>query len=172
MVLDQGLPGGELHQQQRGESDRGEQAVEPLAVAGEAELNGQAERRPGLPQRHGRERHGLGLRRGLPLPGPGAAPLLGPDAGLHAQDALLELVVAGGGGGGRVGRRLWPGGGVIAGGRAGRRERQRMEAAVPERGGAEGGDGEGAGERRRHGSHGCMRAPALLMFAQIGRAHV
>lgn len=159
MVLHQRLAGAELHQQQRGEAHRGQEAVEPLAVGGEAELDGQAEGRPGLPQRHRRQRDGVGLGGGLPLARPGAAPLLGPDAGLQLQDALLELLVGGGGGGDR-GRRLRSGGGVIARACAEGRERRRVEAAVPERG-AEGGDGEGAGERPRHCSLGRMCAPAL-----------
>lgn len=40
VVLHQGLPGAELHQQQRRQADRCERAVEPLAVRGEAELDG------------------------------------------------------------------------------------------------------------------------------------
>ncbi|BAS97823.1 Os06g0484450 [Oryza sativa Japonica Group] len=185
------LPGAELHEQQRRQADRRERAVEPLAVRAEPELNGHAHGRPGLPQRHGRERHGslgLGRRPGaaLPLPRRGAASLLGPDAGLDAQDALLEVVAAVVRGGGRLGgRRRGSGlhlaaGAVIAGRRAGRAQRQRVvaAAAVPEpllrrregRGGGGRGRGEGGGELRRHRvlSGRARRAHQHLMARTLG----
>lgn len=124
VVLHQGLPGAQLHEQHRGEPQRRERAVEPLAVGGEAELHGRAERRPGLPQRHGRQRHGV-RGRGRPSLLLARAALLGPDAGLDPQDALLEVVVRGGRLGG--GRALLVGHcfrGVLAGGGRAGRERQ------------------------------------------------
>ncbi|KAK8444008.1 hypothetical protein SEVIR_9G065733v4 [Setaria viridis] len=96
----------------------------PLAVGGEAELHGRAERRSGLPQRHRRQCHGV-RERGRPGLLLARAVLLGPDAGLDPQDALLEVVVHGGRlGGGRallVGRCFR---GVLAGGGHAGRERQ------------------------------------------------